>query len=87
MQIEQAFAKLALTDNKVLGVILAKWDRESVAAMRGIKVRQAFRPAFINGVHTVQNLRLMTHGPAVRTAKQAARIADDLNAGRITWEN
>jgi hypothetical protein len=55
--------------------------------MRGIKVRQAFRPAFINGVHTVQNLRLMTHGPAVRTAKQAARIADDLNAGRITWEN
>lgn len=42
-----------------------------------------YRAVFRNGVHTVFDRNTWSHGRALNTAKQAERVADDLNAGRL----
>ena len=44
-----------------------------------------FEPRFVNGVHTVFDTERFGHGPAIGTAKEAARIASDLNEGKLQW--
>jgi hypothetical protein len=44
-----------------------------------------FEPRFVNGVHTVFNRSTFSHGLPLGTAKEAQRVADELNAGRMQW--
>ncbi len=81
-------AKLALLSPVALDRLVRSYERESRDALAKIKLpfgTPIFAASFINGVHTVFNRQTYEHGPAVRTRKEALRIADDLNAGKIRW--
>jgi hypothetical protein len=44
-----------------------------------------FERRFVNGVWTVFNRHTFDHGAPFTTLKEADRILDALNAGRIAW--
>jgi hypothetical protein len=48
-------------------------------------ISSRYQARFVNGVHTVFDIDRFGHGPAVGTAKEAGRIADELNQGKRTW--
>lgn len=47
--------------------------------------RPQFSAVFVNGVHTVFNRHVFTHGPALRTEKEARSVAEKLNRGQLQW--
>jgi hypothetical protein len=55
MQIQKAFAQMALTDTKVLTNILREAERQSVEALRPIKRPEGARFVykFVNGAHVI----------------------------------
>lgn len=54
MQIQKAFAQLALRDNKVLNNILRAADKQSVDALRPLKREQPrYVVRFVNGIWTI----------------------------------
>lgn len=44
-----------------------------------------YSPRFINGIHTVFDRVNFGHGPGLRTAKDAVRVAGELNEGKLQW--
>lgn len=54
MQIQKAFAQLALRDNKILNNILREADKRSVDALRPLRREQPrFQVRFVNGIWTI----------------------------------
>jgi len=47
--------------------------------------RPKFEAVFVNGVHTVFNREVYSHGPALRTAKEARAVAEKLSSGQLQW--
>lgn len=47
--------------------------------------RPKFEAVFVNGVHTVFNREVYTHGPALRTKKEALAVAEKLTRGQLRW--
>jgi hypothetical protein len=44
-----------------------------------------YEPRFVNGSWTVFDTERFGHGPGIGTHKEAKRVAQDLNEGKLQW--
>lgn len=52
---------------------------------RAPSTQARYERRFVNGVWTIFDRWNFDHGPAIHTAREAARTADALNMGSLKW--